>query len=140
MLALREARTFSCGMSSFKKDRTVKLGFVELTGLDAAKDSVSPDSNSKINVRHINSSSFLHSGKLNKRYWNFSTDTGSDVSIVYEKLGEDYVASETRDHLNLVYPTGEMVLNRSRVIVDIELGKFSEKLTMLLRKCRMIVF
>ncbi|EFN89073.1 hypothetical protein EAI_07814, partial [Harpegnathos saltator] len=70
--------------------------------------------------------------KLNGECWSFRIDTGSDVSIVNRKFIKVCEDGGTESCSNLVYPSREKILVRSRMFVNIELGKFSLRMPVLI--------
>jgi len=61
----------------------------------------------------------------------FKIDTGSDVSVVNEKLIRGPKRCYVMENCYLKYPTGETIPVKYKVIVEIELGKYSLDIPML---------
>ena len=70
---------------------------------------------------------FTYRGCVNEKECKFRIDTGSDVSLINKELARGLEQRVSMDKNILRYPTGEEVPVLFRVVVDVELGKYSKK-------------
>lgn len=83
------------------------------------------------NVKRICSSdSFCYTEKLIGETYNFKIDTGSDVFIFSVKLLGKEIGKRLEMNSVLRYPTGERVPIKSKIMVKVELGKYSIQMPM----------
>jgi len=73
---------------------------------------------------NVNAKKFCYFGKLDGRDCLFKINTGSDVSIVINKLVEKEEERFLKDNSNLKYPTGEKVPFEGKMVQN-EIGKYS---------------
>lgn len=102
--------------------REGKLGIAELSGACSAQGCKGPAKLSRISS---GLSDFCFRGRVNGRTCVFRIDTGSDVSVLREDLLGPLKSPTPVERYFLTYPTGETVPVKHRVVVGIEIGKFS---------------
>ena len=123
--------------------RKGKRGLVELFGASSTPKGNAPiifRSNYNLNKDYCvyrslsfnndNDSYFCYEGMLNEKRCSFKIDTGSDISIVNRKLVKDYGEKLETVNCFLRYPTGEKILCKNKILVDILIGKYSLKIPM----------
>lgn len=73
---------------------------------------------------------FYYKRKLNGENCNFKIDTGSDISIINKGILKEKGEEILEEKLILKYPSGEEVPVKFRVKVEVQLGKYSETISM----------
>jgi len=154
MLGVWERRTFPIGVSG----QIGKQGVVELCGVSSTGTEESPHAyfinNCSCNVIddvnycdvHANQFSFRNNktennlkdfcfvGQLDNKNCIFKIDTGSDISIVNRNLIASNKVKFKLNNCSLRYPTGEKVVVKEKVFVEVRLGKYTVKIPMLVAK------
>src|SRR5580765_8257699 len=133
MLAVWRAGTLPIGMSNISG----KQGLVELYGASPTKEINAPEkmNNNYFKVNRIfNKNLFIYQGMVDGENCTFKVDMGSDISILNEKLVRGPRRQFKINKCSLKYPTEEDVLVNYKVIVRVELGRYSLDVPMLLAK------
>lgn len=116
------AGALSFGMSVF----VGKQSLVELLGAGSTKIVDAPKISQCLKISRISriKNFFSYKGKLDGELCIFKIDTGSDVSVLSEKLVRGPKEHFEVENCFLKYPTGETITVKYKVIVEIELGKY----------------
>lgn len=104
-----------------------KLGLVDLGGVRSTCKTNTPLLN-KCSNKHFYNFSFL--GKIEGKPGLFRIDTSSDVTILSSKLAKGIKTNRIED-FNLRYPTGEKVPIKFQAVVELQIGKYFKKISML---------
>lgn len=115
-------------MSCYRKQE-----LVELRGADSANKINGPEPiyYNCYKINKIKRNLFCYKGLVDNEYCNFKIGTGSDVTILNEKLVKGPRRQFEINECFLKYPTGEIVPVHFKVIVRMELGKYSLDVPML---------
>jgi len=154
MLGVRKGGAFPVGVSR----QAGKQGVVELCGVSSAGTKKSPQHIYSVNncsfnvvddicycdVLVTNPSSFRNDkiennlkdfcfvGQLDNRNCIFKIDTGSDISIINKNLVAPNKIKFKLDNYSLRYPTGEKVIVKDKVFVEVRLSKYRVGIPMLI--------
>jgi len=75
---------------------------------------------------------FCFVGQLDNRNCIFKIDTGSDISIINKNLVAPNKIKFKLNNYSLRYPTGEKVVVKDKVFVEVRLGKYGVEIPMLI--------
>lgn len=107
-----------------------KLRKVGLHGASSTCSENAPEDIKNYRISRIKEKSdyFIYTGQINGEPCKFKIDTGSDISIVNEKLIKKSNQRILIKNNFLKYPTGERVPIKYKIKVKIDIGKFSEEI------------